>query len=231
MMKYLQSAFLKRILLINLLVILQPAYSNDIHTNKLLIPDFVKAQVVSDNMEMNGMDLGIMQFYTDRKFADLVSFYRQEVGDIKVSEFAHWKIISWIDNKKLNTVQATYDELQNKTHGFIALSNLPAILKNKIILGKGFPSLKSSEIINDINATDLNKKSRTIWLSNGSTLANNIAFYKKQFRSKGWIVERISQSADQGAMMMRKGANEFNLTVTKDAILNDTNVIAVIVEK
>ncbi len=230
-MRYLKSYYLKKNLFIGVLFLLQPAYAKDIHTNKLLIPDFIKAQIVSDNMNMNGMDLGIIQFYTDKDFSALVDFYRQEVGDIKVSEFAQWKIISWIDNKRLNTVQATYDGLQKKTHGFIALSNLPAILKNKVSLGKNFPSLKGSEIINDIKATDLNKKSRTIWLSNRSTVANNIAFYKKQYRSKGWIVERVSQNPGQGAMMMRKGADEFNLTVTIDAILKDTNVIAVIVEK
>jgi len=211
------------------------ASSNDISMDKLLVPEFVKAQIVSDGMNMNGMDVGIIQFQTDRKFAALEKFYRSEVGDIKIGEFQEWKIISWMKKKKLYTVQATYDELKKTTHGFIAVSNLPSILKSgkEKDIGKGFPSLSGSEFINDIKATDLNKKSRTIWLTNRSSIANNINFYKNRYKSKGWDLEQVNvdESGGKGALLMRKGADELNLTATTVPLMKDVNVIAVIVNK
>jgi len=207
----------------------------DISQDKLPVPDFVKAQVVSDGMNMNGMDMGIIQFQTDKKFAELEKYYRDEVGEIKIGEFEEWKIISWMKKKKLYTVQATYDEMQRKLHGFIAVSNLPSVVNDnkKIDVGRGFPSLGGSEFLNDIKANDLNKKSRTIWLTNRSSVANNIKFYQSQYQNKGWELQQINidKSGDQGALLMRKGASEFNLTATKTPLMKDVNVVAVIVNK
>lgn len=208
------------------------AVAEDINSGMLLVPDFVDAQIVSDNMNMNGMELGIVQFKTNRPYSDIYKFYKSEIGNIKESKFESWKIISWIDDKKLIAVQVTVDKLSKTTHGYVSVSDLPAILKKDIKLGKGFPALGKSTIINDITATDLNKKSRTIWLTNHSSVQNNINYYIKHYESNGWTIEQrsIDESGRKSGLMMRKDGNKLNLTANKDPLLNDTNVIAVIVE-
>ncbi|WP_426360251.1 hypothetical protein ACPUVO_08575 [Pseudocolwellia sp. HL-MZ19] len=144
------------------------SHAKGIDINELLVPDFVKAQIVTDNMNMNmnGTDMIIIQFYTLESFEKIEDFYRKSIKEIKISEIGEWKIISWMEDKKLNTVQVAYNKLEKAHHGFIAISNLPEAISQKIVLGKNFPSLKNSVFQNDIKATDLNKKSRTIWLKN-----------------------------------------------------------------
>lgn len=225
---------IKLLMLLSYLIISFYADANnkDIDLRQLLIPDFVKAQIVSDGMNMNGMDVIIIQFYSNKPFKALEDFYKKEVGDIKVSSFDQWQIISWLDKKRLNTVQATFDPLGKTTHGFIALSNLPTVINKKVILGKGFPALKRSSFMNDIKTTDLNKKSRTIWLTNGSSLKTNINFYKNHFQHKGWHIDQVSYGTTNktAAMMMSKNGDEFNLSVVRETEKKLTNIIAVLVE-
>ncbi|PIP79926.1 MAG: hypothetical protein COW84_08015 [Gammaproteobacteria bacterium CG22_combo_CG10-13_8_21_14_all_40_8] len=225
----------KNITLMFLLLSMQMVCADSIDINKLIVPAFVKAQIVSDSMNMNGMEMGIIQFQTNRSFSDLLKYYQDEIGEVKVGEFENWKVISWIKNQKLNTVQVTYDKLKKITHGFIAVSDLPELVKNKVKvdLGHGFPTLKDSVFINDINATDLNKKSRTIWLSNHSSIKSNLDFYTQQYQHTGWILEQKSMGphSDNGALMMRKGADELNLSLTQNSITKETYLFAVIVEK
>ena len=196
------------------------------------VPKFVKIQVVSDSMNMNGVTIGTFQFYTEREFSDLEKYYRKEIGDIKLSSYENWKIISWIENKKLSTVQASYDKLKNVWHGFMSISNLPAVYKDKIALGNGFPSLSGSEFINDITAQDLGKDSRTIWLTNGNSVSQNISFYKKHYINRGWILEHsfAKNQSGEGALLMRKGSGQLNLTVSKGGLFVDTNVFAVLIK-
>lgn len=219
------------LIMVLLVLVLGKANAKDIDISQLLIPDFVKAQVVSDGMNMNGMDVVIIQFYTLEPFKRIEQFYRKEIKEIKVSELAQWKIISWMENNKLNTVQVAYNELEKAHHGFIALSNLPEMLNRKVELGKGFPSLSKSIFQNDIKAVDLNKTSRTIWLTNSASVVDNINFYKHFYSKKGWIVQQVSidPSKNSGAMMLGKEGNEINLTVNR--INAKSNVVAIIVEK
>lgn len=207
------------------------SYAKNITISQLLVPDFVKAQVVTDNMNMNGTDMIIIQFYTLESFEKIESFYRKSVKEIKISEVGEWKIISWMDKKKLNTVQVAYNPLEKAHHGFIAISNLPIALKENIVLGKKFPSLKNSVFQNDIKANDLNKKSRTIWLTNKNSVKDNINFYKNYYVKQGWKVEQVSFDSTNGnaAMMLGKQGDEVNLTVSRAE--GKSNVVAVVVNK
>lgn len=217
--------------LIMVLLVFGSANAKEIDISKLLIPDFVKAQVVSDGMNMNGMDVVIIQFYTLEPFKKIEQFYRKKIKEIKVSELAEWKIISWMDNKKLNTVQVAYNELEKAHHGFIALSNLPGIINKKVELGKGFPSIAKSTFQNDIKATDLNKISRTIWLINSASVVDNINFYKNYYLKSGWTVQQVSVDVGKssGAMMLGKRGDEVNLTVSRAE--GKSHVVAIVVEK
>jgi len=212
-------------------------HANDLDFDELLIPKFVKAQIVTDDMKMNGVDLGIIQFYTDRPFRDLEMYYRQQVGEINVSIAGDWKIISWLSdkNKKLNTVQATYDSFKKVTHGYISLSNLPTYLQNrkKKELGKDFPAVKGSVFLNDIYSTDMNKESRTLILNNSSPVRYNIYFYKNTYERRGWKVDQLSigKTGLTGAMMLSKRGNELNITANKDAKTSLTNIVVVQVDK
>lgn len=198
-----------------------------IDVDKLLVPDFAQAQVVSDGMNFNGVDMVIIQFKTDHLFEDIEEYYRSKVDEIKVSTLGHWKVISWLKNKKLNTVQVTFDPLLKVHHGYIALSNLPVALENKVQLGQGFPALRKSTFQNDIKAVDLNKESRTIWLTNRASVFDNITFYKNHYRKHGWKIqqETFNRQKTSAALLLSKQGNEINLTANR--INKLTNIVAV----
>ena len=205
----------------------KPVKAKSIELDKLLVPKFVQAQIVSDGMNFNGMDVVILQFKTKRSFEDIEKYYHDNVDEIKVSGFGEWKVISWLDKKKLNTVQVAFDPLLKVHHGYIALSNLPMALENKVALGKGFPALQKSKFLNDIKATDLNKDSRTIWLTNTASVFDNINFYKNHYKKKGWKVqyETLNKKDRSAALLLGKRGSEINLTVNRSNKL--TNVVAV----
>ena len=211
--------------------------SSEVDITKLLIPDFAQAQIVSDNMNVNGVNMGVIQFATDKSVEDVEEFYRNEIGEIKASEFEQWKIISWIKRKYLYTVQMTKDDNLDKVHGYISVSPLPYLVKkNKlknIELGRGFPKIAGSSVVNDIKAVDLNKHSRTLWITNKSSVESNLKFYKTHYLKKGWLLEHKTYDATRkvGALLMRKGSDEANLVFSNDSLLKVTNVNAVIVEK
>lgn len=216
-------SFLVFICLVSSLSVMAKTFDVD----KLLIPDFAQAQVVSDGMNFNGMDMVIVQFKTDHSFEDVETYYRDNVDEIKVTAAGQWRVISWLDNKKLNTVQVAFDPLLKIHHGFIALSNLPLSLENKVQLGKGFPALNKSEFQNDIKAVDLNKKSRTVYLTNRSSVFDNINFYKNHYKNKGWKVqqESFNRQRTSGTLLLGKQGDEINLTANR--IKKLTNIVAV----
>jgi hypothetical protein len=205
--------------------------AKEIEVGQLLVPNFAKAQIVSDGMNVNGVDVVIIQFYTKESFQKIEQYYRKVIKDIKISQISEWKIISWISDKKLNTVQVTYNELEDAHHGFIALSNLPSAVKRTPSIGEGFPALRNSHFQNDIKATDLNKKSRTIILTNKSSVKDNINFYKNHYVNKGWNIKQVFYANDSksASLMMDKRGDEVNLTVNRNAGKSD--VVAVVVRK
>lgn len=199
----------------------------ELDIDELLVPNFTQAQIVSDGMSFNGMDVIIIQFRTKRSFEDIEQYYRDNVDEIKVSMAGQWKVISWLAHKKLNTVQVTFDPLLKVHHGYIALSNLPVALENKVQLGNGFPALQKSTFQNDIKAVDLNKESRTIWLTNKASVFDNINFYKNHYKKQGWKVqqETFNRQKTSAALLLSKQGNEINLTANR--INKLTNIVAV----
>lgn len=195
----------------------------------------MQIQVVADELSFNTLQMGIVQFKTNNSPSSIVKFYKR-AKEIKIAEFDYWEVISWLDDEQLVTVQITYDEMQNLTHGFIGVSDLPTKIKSNksrsVNIGKGFPSLSNSEFINDIKATDLNKISRTIWLSNNRSVLDNLKFYQRHYKSKGWSLDYIDNNPKKsGGLLMRKGADELNLTAQIDLSTGKTQVITVLVEK
>ncbi|WMS87247.1 hypothetical protein [Pleionea litopenaei] len=204
----------------------------DFNVHEIPVPKFFKVQVVADHMNMNGIDMGVLQFQTKESFSAIESFYKSEVGEIKVSALDTMRVVSWLDDDKLFSVQVNYDDFNRVNHGFITVSNMPQFMNKQVELGKDFPLPSRSTVINDIKAQDLNKNSRTLWINNNSTVKNNIAFYKSHYQREGWRLdhEMIKPDGNSGVLMMSLGANELNLVANiNEAMTTDINIV--IVEK
>lgn len=198
-------------------------------------PKDSKISVVSEDTIFNGVPMKMWEMNVNKKSEEVLDFYRKEWAKPTIkgapgfteNEYGEWKLISRMEDEYLLTVQVK-DRPLNRTLALIAMSTLP-MAKNLPAPGKGFPVLADTLVMNDIKSSDGNKDSRTIIAQNNRPVTENIKFYRRLFRRKGWteISENLEPHPKAGALMFDKRNKELNLTVTKNN--KKTDIVAVFV--
>ncbi|MEM6998383.1 MAG: hypothetical protein AAF419_00920 [Pseudomonadota bacterium] len=157
-------------------------------------PPQAKIGILGDDMVVNGIPTEIRQFATSKSIDDVVEFYKElwEGDDKDQPEYTvsdalpPWKIVTHIEDDYLLTVQVASDGKRGSS-GYLAVS--PLIPEKKPELGKNFPMMRGSKVINDISSTDSGKKGRTLLFRNSNSVQSNANFYKNHFEKRGWAVE------------------------------------------
>lgn len=198
-------------------------------------PKGSRLSVVSENMAFNGVPMKMWEMVASSKHEEVLSFYRNEWKRPAIKgapgfteyELGEWKVISRLDEDYLITVQVM-DEPPGRSVALIAMSTLP-VAEDLPVPGRGFPTLGDSTILNDIVAKDGSKESRTILAKNNRPVVENIDFYRRTFRRKGWIELTGNEEPHKnaGALIFDKKNRELNLTVTKAD--TGTSIVAVFV--
>lgn len=198
-------------------------------------PKDAKISVVSEDTIFNGVPMKMWEMNVNEKSEKVLNFYRKEWAKPTIkgapgfteNEYGEWKLISRMEDEYLLTVQLK-DRPLNRTLALIAMSTLP-MAKNLPAPGKGFPVLADTLVLNDIKSSDGNKDSRTIIAQNSRPVSENIKFYRRLFRRKGWteLTESLESHPLAGMLMFDKRNKELNLTVTKNN--KKTDIVAVFV--
>lgn len=156
---------------------------------------------VGKNLEVNGIQSAIRTFHSRRSIEKVVKFYRKEwerpvgkdmPGFMETIDSAPWYIISRIEDGYLLTVQVQVEAGDSSgSWGYLSRSRLPEKQKgnNSIALGKNTPKMPGSHVLNEMKSNDPGKKASTLIISNSSSVASNVAFYRNHFNSKGWTLE------------------------------------------
>jgi hypothetical protein len=202
---------------------------------EIAAPDNAKISIVTEDTVFNGVPMKMWEMVASQSKEEVLAFYRKEWEKPAIKgapgyteyEFNEWKVISRMEDDYLLTVQVM-DVPPGRSMSLIAMSTLP-IAKNLPAPGKGFPLLSESNVFNDIKSVDGNKESRTIVAQNKRSVADNIRFYRREFRRKGWVELTQKQEPHEkaGALMFDKKNKELNLSVTRSDKL--TSIVAVIV--
>ncbi len=201
-------------------------------------PDFMHVTVVSDNMAFNGLQMKAYEFKSSKGIDDIKTFYNKLWnGKIKQSTAGPWDIITHYDGEFLYAVQIENDaSAGNQAKGLLSVSD-PETGKTagRKGIGKGFPRPALTDVINDISATDLGKKSRTLVMTNNKSVKTNYDFYRDHYIRRGWV-ELVKQGKNTAGridgpmtLMFNKGGDEVNITFASAG--RKTNVVAVLVEK
>ena len=198
---------------------------------KTKTPDFPYAKhmtlkLIADRMVVNGVPMRAYQFHTQEDIEEVVAYYQKEWGDdMSNTRFGEWRILSYPhpDQEHLLTVQIE-NSLNKPTHGILGISPIIGLLdesesklkKLASNIGKGFPVLPGSKIINDIESNDLGRKGRTIFFQSNRSVKQNYDFYLRKMKSDGWV-ELIPDLADKSnaagsALIMNKGAMKLNMS-------------------
>lgn len=188
--------------------------------------DDMAVKLVAKEMVVNGIPMKAYQFHTKKSVEDVVKYYTSIWDDLNDVKFGEWRILSHRENGYLLTVQFE-NESNIVTHGLLGISPLFDMLEasnseiKKMVnnVGKGISLPPNSEVINDINSTDLGKDSRTIVFRNKLSVNRNYQYFRTKYSNKGWIDLVTSSTAAKKlktqALALNKKGQELNISFSK----------------
>ena len=199
-------------------------------------PPDAQVASVAENMIYNSMPMSVRKFSSKDSAEKILAFYRKlwrapvapGFPGFKEEELDNWKVITRPEDGYMMSVQVK-PGLGKGSIGLLGLGKLDAV-DGKVTLGKGFPKLADSRVVNDIAHHDAFKKGRTIMLQNKFSLTSNVQYYRDHYGSRGWnpVLDSTSVPGYMHTFIFRKGNNEVSLTVARTK--SGSQVVANMVE-
>lgn len=202
-------------------------------------PPGVKLQMVAEEMRINDVPTTIRAFSTKMSVDTVLTYYRNVWARLATANRpgfmeninGEWQLISTIEGECFTVVQVKI--LDGGAYGLISMTTKPTNQTKLIKVGKDFPVLPGSVVMNDFDYADGIRNARTIVLTNQSALTANVAYYRNEFKSRGWQVMTDKTTADKTSpsyvMVMRKGLEEASVVISRTD--GDVQVVANIVDK
>lgn len=177
----------------------------------------------AQNMVMNGLPMDIRQFVSKRSVTEVLEFYREhwpegteeKPGYTETDVLDPWQIISRVEDGYLMTVQVT-ENGERGSSGLLAISQLPNPDKLPE-LGKGFPSLRGSYVMNDILSKDLGKEGRTLQIANHYSVEHNANYYRNHYENYGWgkEMDQTISGGDTQSLRFSNGKSSVSIVIHK----------------
>jgi len=176
---------------------------------------------LGESMIVNGIPMDVRQFVSRRSVEQVLEFYRQywpkgtekEPGYTETDILEPWNMITRVEDGFLMTVQVMDNDGRGSS-GLLGMSRLPD--PNKLPeLGKGFPKLKGSYVMNDVVTKDIGKHGRTLQLANRASVENNANFYRDHFVNQGWGIDmdQVISGGDTHTLRFSQGKKNVNIVI------------------
>lgn len=179
----------------------------------------------ADKMIMNGVPMDIRQFNSQESVDEVLQFYRdywpagteEKPGYTETDILEPWQIITRVEEGYLMTVQVT-ESGDNGSTGLLALSRLPDPA-NLPELGKGFPKLRGSHVMNDILSEDIGKQGRTLQIANHYSVEHNANYYRNHYLDLGWgsEMDQALSGGDTQSLRFSKGDKSVTIVIHKNS--------------
>lgn len=215
------------------------ATANAMACKDAAVPAGAKVQMIVPDMKSNGVRQTIKAFNSNLSVSEVLSFYRNlwaplaspdRPGSLEQT-LEEWRLISTVDGECFTTVQVKADS--KGSYAMVSVLKKPDLSARQEKLGAGFPILPGSRVINDMDYADGVRNARTIILSNRSDMAANVAFYKNEFTSRGWVAVMEGQPEVDGqpthVMLLKKGLEETSIVITRTG--GQVQVVANVVDR
>ncbi len=182
-------------------------------------------QMIAPDMRMNGMATNIRAFNSSLPVSSVLAYYRDLWAPLATSErpgsmeqdLNEWKVISTVEGDCFTTVQVRTDARGSYT--LVSIIKKPGTSARIEKVGGRFPILPGSKILNDFEYADGVRNARTVVASNESNMAANVAFYRNEFKARGWtpIIERQPESRKgvSHVMVLKRGLEETSLVLSR----------------
>lgn len=193
-------------------------------------PGDMRQIIVSEDMLVGGVRMQAIQFDAPMTLNQLKNYYNDAWDkQVAVTESDPWTILAHRIDDYLLTVQAQSTG-DNRVVGFLGITDI--FDKNAKPYRPTFKVPPGSEMIDDIEATDLGRKSRTVVFRNSSNIDFNVAFFRRSYKRQGFtevINNDLIRDADKSALIMNGPGKQLDMTFKQDG--GDTFVVAVLVEQ
>jgi hypothetical protein len=193
-------------------------------------PPDAEIQRVSSSTTSLGMRLNIRRFSVESSVDEVLGFYRKLwKKDAVESEMPPWKMIGLRDGEAFLNVQVQAQG-QRAAWGYLSISDLPARLEKKdldVRVGKNFPMMNGSQVLDDQVSKDPGKDGRVLLLQNSFSPSANRNFYQRHYANQGWELvmdEQVAPRQNGYALYFSKGRESLTLTINK--IDGQTSIVA-----
>jgi len=190
---------------------------------ELPAPPKSRVGLLGKEMVFNGIPMDMRQFNSSLSVEEIEQFYGElwppgtedKPRYVITDAMAPWKIITRVENGYLMTVQVTAHGAGSR--GFLAISRMPDP-DREVELGKGFPLMRGSKPLNDIETRDIGKDGRTMAFVNDYTAEANAGFYRTWFTARGWTLD-MDRAPASGAHVLsfRDGSRSVNIVINDRA--------------
>ncbi len=209
------------------------AFAGDREYPEFPVPDFVKTTMVADDVTYNGVPMRLMEFSSTKPEEALVDFYEAQWGDeLRDVTMRPWRVLSHKNGEYLMTVQVT-ESNEMRVRGNLSIAPMfSGALKADKELGKGFPVMPGSKVLNDIRSNDGGKVSRTLVLGSNRSVRHHANYYRKRLEDMGWQesfhdVPSASDRLKDHNLVLTKGEQRLNMNFAETA--GQTYTVAVLV--
>jgi hypothetical protein len=176
---------------------------------------------LGESMIVNGIAMDIRQFVSNRSVEQVLEFYRQywpagteeKPGYTETDILEPWNIITRVEDGYLMTVQVTSSNGRGSS-GLLGMSRLPDPEKLPE-LGKGFPKMRGSHVLNDVMTEDIGKHGRTLQMTNQASVENNTNFYRNHYVNQGWGIDldQAISGGDTHSLRFSQGKKNVNIVI------------------
>ena len=187
---------------------------------KLELPKSLQLTRVARAMRVNGLPTRIDAFQSEQGVAALSAYFRGQWGrQMTRTRVAPWTILAHREDDVLITVQIKRAAMGH-TRGLIAETRIfDALRKGRLDPPKAaFPMLADTRQVEDLQATDHGRASRTVVLRSQQSAAQNLDFYRAYFREHGYqpvAPGALAKNAAGGAMILNRGGEQLNVAVAE----------------
>jgi hypothetical protein len=205
---------------------------------KFPAPEDAVVTTVGENMTFNGATMSAWELRSDKSPQDVLAFYRKEWGSggpdggvaYVEKQFGGWNILTHVEDDDVYTVQVQPGAMKKGTFALLGVSDMSSRRIGQDV-GKDFPKLPGSTVQSDLVSQDQGVRSRTIMMTNGASVQQNLDFYTKHFFEKGWNVETGMRDAQNNAGTIVASLNGSRWQLTLVPGRNETSLVGVLEER
>jgi len=186
--------------------------------------------MISSSTTALGMQLSIRRFEVDMPVERVLAYYRDLWKDgFAETQMKPWKMIGRRNDGEYHNVQVRKTD-SGKAWGYLSISDLPARLDDKkysIQMGKIFPMMNGSTLLDDQLSNDIGKEGRLLLIQNDFSPRSNANFYRKHYQRQGWelLMNETTRPRQRGyALFFRK--EHKTVVVTINDMQGKTLVVA-----